>query len=341
MYDRILLFPYWLTLKLRDALYKKGTLKSVTPDTPTVCVGNITVGGTGKTPHTEMILRMLQDNGFGRTAMLSRGYGRRGKGFRIVEADDSARLCGDEPLQVKKNVPDALVAVCRNRLDGCAQLREQADVIVLDDAFQHRKLKAKINIVLVDSHRLVTEDRLLPFGRLRDLPGRLHDADAVIVSKCPAEMEAQEQEAFIRRLGLEDNKDRVFFTTVSYGDSGPVFPEGDRHFLYSGKAILVTGIANDTPLRQHLSDSYRFVERFHFPDHHRFTDGDIARVSEVSRRHPTAVVVTTQKDAQRMLDKKKVPDLLKTRTFYAPIKAEFVSGEQENAFREFLLKSLR
>ena len=341
MYDRILLFPYFLTLKVRDNLYKNGTLKSACPVTPTVCIGNITVGGTGKTPHTEMVLEMLRESGYGRVAMLSRGYGRRGKGFRIVEADDSAMLCGDEPLQVKKNVPQALVAVCRDRLEGCARLRDEADVIVLDDAFQYRKLRAKVNIVMVDWHRPVTEDRLLPIGRLRDLPERLHDADAVIVSKCPAGLEDEEREAFIRRLGLEAWKDNVFFTTIGYRSPEPVFAEGDRHFLYSDRAILVSGIANDTPLRQYLSDSYRLVEQFHFPDHHRFTQRDIERVGEAARRHGTATIITTQKDAQRMADIQKVPDILKSRTFYAPITAEFFTPQERESFRNFLLGALR
>ena len=244
------------------------------------------------------------------------------------------------PFYMKKNIPEATVAVCRDRLDGCRRLQEKADVIVLDDALQYRKLKANVNIVLTPWGRPVTEDRLLPFGRLRDLRERLRDADIVVVTKCPEELNEAQQRDHIRRLGLEDSGIPVFFTCIRYDELQPVFPEGDRHFTYSQRAILVSAIADDTLLRHYLSDNYRFAARFSYPDHHRFTQGDIATVNAASAKCPTAAVITTQKDAQRILDLKKVPDSLKSRTFYAPIKADFISDLQRDSFRDCLLKAL-
>ena len=170
---------------------------------PTVCVGNITVGGTGKTPHTELILRLLQESdrwGNASLAVLSRGYKRRSKGFQIVQRDSTATFAGDEPLQIARKFPAVTVAVDKNRVEGCEKLG--ADIIVLDDAFQYKRLHASLNIVVVDWSRPVFDDRLLPFGRLRDLPKRLFEADVVIVTKCPPGIEEQEKAAFAEKLRL-------------------------------------------------------------------------------------------------------------------------------------------
>ena len=193
MLDRIILFPYTIALAIRNAVYRKGSKKVRKAEVPTICVGNITVGGTGKTPHTELILKTLLESetwGGRNVAMLSRGYKRASKGFQQVMMFDSARMCGDEPLQIRKKFPIVTVAVDADRIEGCDFLVHPekvqtekggarcvhkefpaADIIVLDDAYQYRKLGADLNIVLVDWNRPVTADSLLPFGRLRDLPG--------------------------------------------------------------------------------------------------------------------------------------------------------------------------
>ena len=189
-----------LILKRAAKAWKKAPGAAV----PTICVGNITVGGTGKTPHTEMILRLLQEAGRSGLAVLSRGYKRKSKGFQTVQVDSTAAFAGDEPLQIKRKFPAVDVAVDKNRVEGCAKLVESgASLIVLDDAFQYKKLHASLNVVLVNSHRPIFEDRLLPFGRLRDLPSRIADADVVIVSKCPREMEAEERGALFRGRGFD------------------------------------------------------------------------------------------------------------------------------------------
>lgn len=371
MIDRILLFPYFLTLKVKNSLYNAGVGKSVRADVPTVCVGNVTVGGTGKTPHVEMILRMLLESdewGARNIAVLSRGYKRRSRGFQQVSMEGNASMYGDEPLQIKKKFPVVTVAVDKDRIEGCRFLTHPeelassrkarrcafkempaADIIILDDAYQYRKLKADRNIILVDYNRPVYNDRLLPFGKLRDLPERLGDADVIIVTKCPSELDNWEKTAFARALGVEDyqvsscegkgrggRRQLVFFTGTGYCQSRGVYPSSDPRYIYSKKVALVTGIAKDTPLRSYLSDSYKVVKGFSFPDHHRYTRSDIRKIRSVLKQHPTAAIATTEKDAQRLLDVEGMPQTIMERMFYVPIEVNFLSNYERDIFRRWL-----
>ena len=331
MLDRVILAPYYLTLKLRHILFDHGIRKVSTCKVPTICVGNITAGGTGKTPHTEMILRTLlksDDWAYEDIAVLSRGHRRASGGFQIVTRDGSVKEYGDEPLQIKKKFPGVTVAVDRHRVKGCdilcnpEKLKTEkrarkcadaeiapADLIVLDDAFQYRNLRAFYNIVLVDFNRPLSKDMLLPFGRLRDLPERLSAADVIIVSKCPAYLDDGQKTLWAQDLGLkgfdpitckcEDKKGReklLLFTTIWYSSLQPIFEEADPRYAYSQKLILFSGIAKDTPLRMYLSDEHKIVKRFCFEDHHTYTRMDIRKIMKAVREHPTAVVATTEKD---------------------------------------------
>ncbi len=318
---------YRIVLALRHFSYDKGLKKVRHASVPTVCVGNITVGGTGKTPHTEMILgKLLESDNWAcrHIAVLSRGYKRRSKGFQLVPRDGSALLYGDEPAQMAHKFPSVTVAVDKNRIRGCKKLTETgtqekgADVIVLDDAFQYRKLAATVSIVLVDYSHPVNKDHLLPWGRLRDLPSRLRKADAVILTKCPPYLDEGEKTQWRIRLGLKAEQP-LFFSSVSYAAAEPVFPEADPHYIYARRLVLVTGIANDAPLRSHLSDTYKIIRRMEFGDHHRYTRGDMHKLASAIRENPTACLMTTEKDAQRMRDVKKVDDKLKLRLFYMPV----------------------
>lgn len=339
---------YRIILALRHFAYDKGLKKVQKASVPTVCVGNITVGGTGKTPHTEMILRLLlqSDNwAYRNIAVLSRGYKRRTKGFQLVPRDGSALLYGDEPAQMAHKFPSVTVAVDKNRIRGCKKLTETgteekgADLIVLDDAFQYRKLAATVNVVLVDYTRPVNKDFLLPWGRLRDLPSRLRKAEAVILTKCPPYLDDWEKAQWRKQLGLRAEQ-ALFFTTVSYAAAEPVFPEADSHYIYSQRLVLVTGIANDAPLRSHLSDTYKIVRRLEFPDHHRYTRADMHKLESAIKENPTACLMTTEKDAQRVRDVQNVADNLKQRLFYLPVQATFLTPEEEAAFTSFLLERL-
>jgi tetraacyldisaccharide 4'-kinase len=362
MIDKILLFPYWLVLKTRHFMYDHGLRKVHTADVPTICVGNITVGGTGKTPHTEMLLRTLaQDADWGakNIAVLSRGYKRKTRGFQQVVADGTAKEYGDEPLQIKRKFPFITVAVDKSRKQGCSFLSNpelvktskkgrrcrhkdfpKADLIILDDAFQHRALKPAVSIVLVDYNRPVFKDHLMPMGKLRDLPERISAADIVIVSKCPSFVDAWERSKWKQALGIREDQ-HIFFTTIGYDHSQAVFPEGDPRYLYTQRLILFSGIANDKPLRNYLSDSYKIVRHFDFPDHHKFTKTDISTINSAARAFPTSVIMTTEKDCQRVRDCRAVPDTLKQRMFYAPIKVNFFSNQEHEAFASVLSSYLK
>ena len=376
MLDRIILAPYYLTLKLRHFCYDHGIRKVSTCEVPTICVGNITAGGTGKTPHTEMILRTLlksDDWAYEDLAVLSRGHRRASGGFQIVTRDGSGKEYGDEPLQIKKKFPGVTVAVDRHRVKGCDLLCHPeklktdkrarkcsdaeiapADLIVLDDAFQYRALRAYYNIILVDYNRPTHKDKLLPFGRLRDLPERLGAADIIIVSKCPAFLEDEKKIEWAKVFGLEDFKpltckgtDRkgkekiLLFSTIWYSALSPIFEEADPRYAYSQKLILFSGIAKDTPLRMYLSDEHKIVKRFCFEDHHKYTKYDIRRIMNAVRENPTAVVATTEKDCQRILDLGNIPKELKVRLFQVPIEVGFLSEHEKTVFETSLLEALR
>ncbi|MDO5442052.1 MAG: tetraacyldisaccharide 4'-kinase [Bacteroidia bacterium] len=377
MIDKILLSPYYLVLKIRHGMYNKGFIfKSREAEVPTICIGNITAGGTGKTPHTEMLLRTLQqsdDWGFRNVAVLSRGYKRKSKRFQQVSRDGTAGFYGDEPLQIKKKFPAVTVAVDKNRVEGCRFLchpdlletskkgrkcvnrtMAPSELIVLDDAFQYRKLKASYNIVLVDYNRPLNKDMLIPMGRLRDLPSRLREADAVIITKCPHYMEDTDKAEFLAKMGYHDfdpalceavNKkggtQKVFFTCINYQPLVQIYDEGDTRYIYSKKLILFSGIAKDTPLRQFLSDKYKIVKRFKFSDHHTYSGSDIRTIEASTKVNPTAVVATTEKDAQRLVDCRKVTPKLKERLFQIPIETAFLSEIEEAVFTSSLIESLR
>lgn len=376
MIDKILLFPYWLTLKCRHFLYNTGIFKSHPTEVPSICVGNVTVGGTGKTPHTEMLVRTLlaEDEWLGKNiAVLSRGYKRKSKGFQQVVADGSAEFYGDEPMQIKRKFPQVTVCVDKSRKNGCRFLcnpellqtskkarkcREKdipkADVIILDDAFQHRAIKPTLSIVLVDYNRPTFKDYLLPLGRLRDLPERTGAADIIIVTKCPTYIDEAEKSRWAENLGIREydaqtcsgtrkngRKQSIFFTCIAYDTAKAVFPEGDSRYLYSKRLILFSGIANDAPLRNYLCGDYKIVKHFNFPDHHRFSRADMLSIRDAADTYPTAVVMTTEKDCQRVRDCRHVTGGLKPRMFHAPIKVEFLSDQDRETFRSAVISALR
>lgn len=376
MIDKILLFPYWLSLKIRHFLYDSGLKKVSSADVPTICIGNVTVGGTGKTPHTEMLVRtLLNDEDWGKKnlAVLSRGYKRKTKGFQQVTADGSALAYGDEPLQIKKKFPGITVAVDKSRIEGCDFLvhpeklqtskkarkcidknLQAADLIILDDAYQHRALKPTVSIVLVDYSRPVYNDHLLPFGRLRDLPERIGAADIIIVSKCPNELNAWEKCSWAENLGIRNfdaascsgirkngRRQHIFFSTICYDGAEAVFPEGDPRYIYTKRLILFSGIANDAPLLSYLSSDYKIVRHFRFPDHHKFSRSDINTIASAAREFPTSVIMTTEKDCQRVRDCHKIKEELKQRMFYSPIKTAFLTENEKETFIKVLKDGLK
>lgn len=375
MIDKIILFPYYLALKIRHALYDRGIRKVSTCEVPTICIGNVTAGGTGKTPHTEMILRSLlrsDDWAYRNIAVLSRGHKRSSRGFQIVETDGTVNEYGDEPLQIKKKYPPVTVAVDRDRVQGCGFLCHPdrirtdkkarrcvvkdfppSDIIVLDDAFQYRSLSYSLTILLVDFSRPTNQDRLLPFGRLRDLPERMVKADMLIVSKCPHYLSDEDRVQWAEDFGIkgydtrtcrgtdkEGKEKLLLFTAINYQHLVPVYEEADPRFAYSQKLVLFTGIAKDTPLKMYLSDEHQIIKRFKFPDHHNYTAADIRKIMRVVDSNPTAVVVTTEKDCQRVLDMGNLPARLKQRLFQVPIEVDFLTDHERNLFEDALMRAL-
>lgn len=360
---------YRLILAIRNSHYNKST-KVVRTEVPSVCIGNITVGGTGKTPMVENVLGTLLDSdewGARNIAVLSRGYKRRSKGFQQVSVDGGAGLFGDEPVQIKRKFPQVTVAVDKDRVEGCGFLchpetldckagRKCADkdfppaeYIILDDAFQYRKLKASSSIVLVDYSRPVTKDRLLPLGNLRDLKRRLYDADIVVVSKCPFDLDDSEKAAYARTLGysefvpgsctatLKGRSQTLLFTRIEYLAPAPVYGDSDPRYVYSKKAVVFTGIAKAAPLRTYLGGNYKVVRHLEFKDHHKFSKMDFRDIADAVHQHPTAAVITTEKDAQRVLDCRNVPQCIRERLFYLPIRHVFLSDAESAIFNDKLI----
>jgi len=328
---------------MRHRAYDKGRKVAARAEVPTICVGNVTVGGTGKTPHTEMILRLLLEADPKRKlAVLSRGYKRKTKGYLEVDTTGSAAQFGDEPLQIARKFPQVKVAVDKDRVEGCKNLADR-DAIVLDDAFQYKKLKADLDIVLVDYNRPVFQDKMLPFGNLRDLPERIFKADIIIVSKCPAFLSEEEKLQIVNDLHMTDYADHsavtpegkripVLFTHVIYKEPKMVFENGNHRFTYADRVVVISGIANNNSLRQYLSGTYRVEKLFAFPDHHEFTRKDIEAFNEAIAQFPTAGFAATEKDCQRLIGNGLLSDAVKERLFTVPIEAVFLDEQERKLF---------
>ena len=328
--DRILLFPYAIVLAVRNFFYDRGILKSWRPAIPSICVGNVTVGGTGKTPMVELLIRMYRDSR--KVAVVSRGYGRRTKGCRTVSPGDSYRDVGDEPLQIKRRFPDITVVVDASRrraIDALAALPEgeRPDLVILDDAFQYRRIRPDVSILLMSASRPVFRDSLLPVGRLRDLPSQIRRADLVVVTKMEEEVTDAVRRRWREALGLYA-RIPLLFSRIAYQAPEPVFPEdADGRYVYSRSAVIFTGIADDSTFRREVGWKYTVSGSLKFADHHGYTSSDMSRVASMAGRYPTAMILTTEKDAQRIVSMERVPDIVRSRLFYIPIVSEIIPEE--------------
>jgi len=329
--NNILLLPYFIVLKIRHYLYDNGVLKSRKFDIPIISIGNISIGGTGKTPHTEYFVKKLMPTD--KVAVLSRGYGRKSKGFKMVEVDSTVREVGDEPLQMKRKFRDVVVAVCEKRVKGVETLlalppETRPTVIILDDAFQHRRITPSTNILLTDYNHMLDPEILFPFGKLRDLPEQKRRADMVIVTKCPGEISPEER--FVREQKLRlSPKQELAFTTIKYGEPMSVFEGADRRYVYSKYAILITAVANPKPLQYQLMSDYKIIDKLNFRDHHNFTKGEIRKINKKLAKWPKAVIFTTEKDAQRIMEKTNFSDSVRERLFFIPIEVAIINENQD------------
>ena len=334
---------YGGAVSLRNFCFDVGLLKSRAFHVPVISVGNITVGGTGKTPHVEYLVRLLQKSFH--VAVLSRGYKRKTSGYLLADSNTTARDIGDEPMQMKTKFPDISVAVDRKRVHGIQQLTaddRQLDVILLDDAFQHRYVKPGVNILLVDYHRLIIYDKLLPAGRLREPLKGKNRADIVIVTKCPRELKPMEFRVITKAMSLYPYQ-HLYFTTIDYDQPRAVF--GNRKLqldsLSNTSVLLLTGIASPRQLEediQHLIPGHSATITLTFPDHHDFRRKDISRINETfAQMHSPKVIITTEKDATRLVNAEGLSDEVRQSIYALPVRISFMQQEQADKFDQFIV----
>ena len=321
---------------LRHRLFDWGVLKSQKFDIPIICIGNITVGGTGKTPMAEMIIAYMSR--IHRVALLSRGYGRRTKGYREVEPTAHYRDVGDEPLQIKIKFPSTLVVVCEDRVEAIRRIRREhpdVDLIVMDDGFQHRYVEPKVNIVMVDATRPVQDDKMLPMGTLRDLPEMLHRAHYFVVTKCPDDMKPIDRRLMHKSLvTMAYQRNRIYFTRFESFRPEPLFREAERHVVYGSEVIAMAGIGNPKPFMADLEKHYAVVGRLLFKDHHVYSGADMQTLAKIAARHPDAAIVTTEKDAVKLMRGRKVPPQVRSRLYYIPINISFTEGSETDFLKK-------
>ncbi len=327
---------YGMIVGLRNEMFDLKILSSREFDFPIISVGNITVGGTGKTPHTEYIIRLLKNSL--KVATLSRGYKRKTRGFLIAEAGSTVKQVGDEPLQMKIKFDDVIVAVDAKRVRGIEKLLalpENPDMIILDDAYQHRYVTPGLNILLTDFDRLITKDSLLPFGRLRESASNRSRANIIIVTKCPPELKPIEERIITKELTIRPYQN-LYFTRLEYGFAQPVYPDviesGGQYLkalVLNGRAILlVTGIANPTPLKNYLIHQSHIIQHINFSDHHTYTNKDMDLVLSKFDSLPkeNRIIITTEKDMVRIRELVSVPDQIKCNIFYIPLTISFLNN---------------
>ncbi len=337
---------YGSLIRLRNTLFEVGMLKSHSFDVPLISVGNITVGGTGKTPHVEYLIRLLQDKF--RVAVLSRGYKRKSRGFVIANEESTVKDIGDEPYQMKQKFPHVTVAVDKNRHNGINKLTEgeagkKIDVVLLDDAFQHRYVKPGINILLVDYHRLIIYDKLLPAGRLREPLSGKDRADIVIVTKCPRDLKPMEFRVITKAMCLYPYQ-HLYFTMLDYDALRPIYCGEERPLdtiSADDHILLLTGIASPRQMIVDLSPYSTHIQPLTFGDHHTFTARDVEKINETFADMPgPKLIITTEKDATRLFGLKGLSKEVRHNIYTLPVKIEFMLG-QEETFNENIIGYVR
>ena len=340
---------YGFAVYLRNKLFDKHLIRQVEFDIPVICVGNLTVGGTGKTPHVEYLLNNLASRY--NIGVISRGYKRRTKGYVLANAKSTPDTIGDEPcLFYQKFSRIVKVAVCENRVEGVKRLLKDfpdINLVILDDAYQHRYIKPKVSILLTDFYHPIANDHLLPLGTLREGIRGVNRADFVVVTKCPEEMKPIDYRLLVKGMDLMSYQ-TPYFSRYVYRDIKPVFPD-DAPYRASldeltgdDAVLLITGIANPRQFVLHFK-SFSFLKRVaHYPDHHDFSRKD---VEEIARRFEQLqgsrkIIVTTEKDAMRLLSNPYYPQSLKPLTFMLPIEVRMLPGPSGSDLIEAVEKAI-
>jgi tetraacyldisaccharide 4'-kinase len=331
---KLLLAPlsllYGIGISVRNSFYNSGLIRSVKFNLPVISVGNLSVGGAGKTPHIEYLLRLLHD--YIEVGTLSRGYKRNTSGYLDVEADNSASEVGDEPLQFRRKFPDIAVSVCENRAYGIPQMvgRHPAlQAILLDDAFQHRAVVPGLNIMLTEYARPFFEDFLMPSGRLREWRSAYHRADVLIVSKCPADLTIEQKHQMLEKLKPLAHQ-KVFFTQYTYGDPYYIFNSGYKKILDKDTDLqLLSAIAGTDYLMAYLNPLVATVTSQEYTDHHNFSEDDLRdiRAQFLRIKSPNKLILTTEKDAMRLEAHREYIHKEDLPIFVLPIEVEFLFNE--------------
>ena len=342
---RILLLPisllYHIVLKIRHKLYDWHVLKSTSFDLPMICVGNLNLGGTGKTPTVEYLINLLHENY--RVATLSRGYGRNTKGFQRADHQSTYETIGDEPLQYFHKFPDIQVAVDEDRIEGVEKLitgKTAPEVILLDDAFQHRRIKAGLNILLTEYGHLYSDDFLFPAGTLRDIKSAAKRADIIVVSKSPKELTEEKKVQITKKLKPQDEQ-KVFFSYLEYESLKPLNEVAKQSSDNDTDAVLAfCGIANPKPFVEELERRYKTVDFLHFADHHAYTEIDIKAILKRFECHngEKKIIVTTEKDAARLTNSPYLCQFEYAPLYDLPVRVRFHEKEK---FNEEILNYVR
>ena len=341
---------YGLGVGFRNLLFEMGVLKSRSFSTPVISVGNITVGGTGKTPHVEYLIRLLKDKI--NVAVLSRGYKRKSHGFVMAKADTPMQAIGDEPFQMKQKFPEVTVAVDAKRTRGIERLTEDKSekgvgVILLDDAFQHRYVKPGLNILLVDYHRLIVYDELLPAGLLREPVQSKDRADIVIITKCPKDLKPMEFRVITKAMKLYPYQ-QLFFSCLEYDVPTRIFQDSKTteapvslDILTGKNVLLLTGIASPKQMKHDLSPMCAQLTPLVFGDHHQFKKKDVNCINEAFSALPEPkIIVTTEKDATRLIQVEGLSDEVRQNIYVLPIRISIMQ-DQELEFNKRILDYVR
>ena len=341
---RILLFPvsliYGAVIWLRNRLYNKNVLKSSSFNLPVICVGNLSAGGTGKSPMVEFLLKHLQSHM--EVAVLSRGYKRKTRGYALAGPGTTALEIGDEPMQFHLKFPDVTVAVGEERVVAIPQLlhdKPDTKVIILDDAFQHRTVRAGLNIVLSDYSNLFTRDWFLPTGDLRDEKNSYKRADILVVTKCRPELSVAEKTAILEEINPLPHQ-QVFFSAIRYGKPYHILRRDELSLTDSLEVLLVSGIANPTPLKKYLQEVTKTYYEIPYSDHHIFSIDDLKDMVKrfESIQAANKIILTTEKDAVRLV---KFEQQLKELPVYViPIEVQFLFNEQQ-VFSDLITKFIQ
>lgn len=340
-------FLYGIGVSIRNRLFDAKIFRSYEFSIPLITVGNISVGGTGKTPHVEYIVKIL-NNEF-EVCTLSRGYKRKTKNFLIADENSTIYDIGDEPKQIKQKFPNVCVVVDADRKNAINKIindeEKSTNVVVLDDAYQHRKVKPGLSVLLIDYNRPITKDYLLPVGSLRERSWRKNRANLIVVTKAPKDLSPIDRRIMEKELEIFPYQS-LFFTTFKYGNLVPVFKNNDfsePEITNKTNILVITGIAMPKPLLGYLGDLTKNIEHLRFADHHNYNEKDINSIIERYNNIASneKIIITTEKDAMRIQDCKFAEKLKDLPLYFIPVEVEFLDKSNEEYFNKIVLNYVR